>query len=294
MSSVDLAALPAREGPLRSESVRYRGVVWRQFASETRLIFRRRRNIAMLVVLAAVPVFIGTAVKVSAPRPGEGPAFIGQITGNGLFLAFAALTVCLPVFLPLAVSVIAGDAVAGEANTGTLRYLLTVPVSRSRLLLVKSMGVVAYIVAAIALITLVGIVVGVSLFGTHGMTLLSGDTVSLGNGFLRAAGVAGYVFVDLLGLAAIAMFLSTLTEVPVGAMAGTVALVIIFAVLDSVPQLGWIRGLLLTHHWLDFGNLLRSQINTSQLLHGTFLPLGYAAIFGSAAWARISTADITS
>jgi ABC-2 type transport system permease protein len=292
MSSADLLAAspPANLAP----QIRYRGTLGRQYRNELRLVFRRRRNIAMLVVLAAVPVLIGTAVKLSTPRPGQGPAFVGQLAGNGLFLAFAALTICLPVFLPLATAVVAGDAIAGEAGTGTLRYLLTVPVSRGRLLLIKAAGVLSFIAASVAIVALVGIIVGGSLFGLHNVTLLSGSTVSLSDGLLRAAGVAGYVFVDLVGLAAIALFFSTLTEVPVGAMAATVALVIAFAVLDSVPQLGSIRGLLLTHHWLDFSDLLRTPLEFRSLLHGLYLPLGYAAIFGSAAWSRMSTADVTS
>jgi len=293
MSSAEMVAeLHAPVAPM--PRVRYHGVFLRQFLSETSIIFRRRRNIAILAVLGAVPIFIGVAVKISAPRGGQGPAFIGQITSNGLFLAFAALTLCLPVFLPVAVAVVAGDAVAGEANTGTLRYLLTVPVSRTRLLAVKTAGVIAFIIAGIALVTVIGIVLGVSLFGTHGMTLLSGDTVSVSNGLLRSLGVAGYVFIDLLGLAGIALFFSTLTEVPVGAMAATVVLAIIFTVLDAVPQLGGIRGILLTHHWLDFSTLLRSQVNTSALVHGMLVPLSYFAIFTAAAWSRISTADVTS
>jgi ABC-2 type transport system permease protein len=293
MSSAEMVAeLHAPVAPF--PHVRYHGVFLRQFLSETSIIFRRRRNLAILAVLGAVPVLIGVAVKVSAPRGGGGPAFIGQITSNGLFLAFAALTLCLPVFLPVAVAVVAGDAVAGEANTGTLRYLLTVPVSRTRLLVVKTAGVIAFIIAGIALVTVIGIVLGVSLFGTHGMTLLSGDTVSVSDGLLRSLGVAGYVFIDLLGLAGIALFFSTLTEVPVGAMAATVVLAIVFTVLDAVPQLGGIRDLLLVHHWLDFATLLRTQVDTSQLLHGMLLPLGYFVIFTAAAWSRITTADVTS
>ncbi|GAA3118561.1 hypothetical protein GCM10017687_35160 [Streptomyces echinatus] len=53
---------------------------------------------------------------------GEGPAFITQITNNGLFLVFTALAATLPFFLPMAVGVIAGDAIAGEGGRGTLRY----------------------------------------------------------------------------------------------------------------------------------------------------------------------------
>jgi ABC-2 type transport system permease protein len=293
MSSAEMIAeLHAPVAPM--PRVRYHGVLLRQFVSETSIIFRRRRNLAILAVLGAVPIFIGVAVKISAPRGGQGPAFIGQITSNGLFLAFAALTLCLPFLLPVAVAVVAGDAVAGEANAGTLRYLLTVPVSRTRLLAVKTAGVIAFIVVAIALVTVVGLVLGVALFGTHGMTLLSGDTVSVSNGLLRSFAVAGYVFIDLLGLAGIALFFSTMTEVPVGAMAATVVFAVIITVLDTVPQLGGIRGILLTNHWLDFSTLLRDRVDASQLLHGMLVPLGYFAIFTGAAWSRITTADITS
>jgi ABC-2 type transport system permease protein len=274
---------------------RYRGVLARQFRNELSLVFRRRRNIAMLIVLAAVPILIGTAVKLSSPgRGGGGPAFLGQLTNNGLFLGFSALTICLPVFLPLAIAVVCGDAIAGEANAGTLRYLLTVPVSRTRLLIVKSLGALSYLAAAIALIVVVGIITGLALFGSHGVTLLSGDTVSFGNGLGRAFGVSVFVFVDLLGLAALAIFLSTMTEVPIGAMAATVALVIAFGVLDQVPQLGGLRGMLLTHHWLGFGDLLRSSYSLTSLAHNLVVPLSYTAIFGSCAWARITSADITS
>jgi ABC-2 type transport system permease protein len=289
MASADVAVPTARAVPERDQHV------WlRQLGSELRLVFGRRRNIAMLVFLAGIPIFIGFAVKVSPPGgSGDGPPFIDQLTSNGLFLAFTALAVCLPVFLPLAVAVVAGDAVAGEAATGTLRYLLSIPVSRTRLLATKSAGVLAYLGAGVLIITVVGLVTGALLFGTHGVTLLSGDTVSIGNGLLRASAIAAYVFVDLVGLAAIGLFFSTLTEVPLGAMAATLVSGIAFAVLDSVPQLGALRELLLTHHWLDFAEFLRRSPDTHSLLRWSLVPLAYTAIFISAAWARITTADVS-
>ncbi|HXR41505.1 MAG TPA: ABC transporter permease, partial [Acidothermaceae bacterium] len=209
MSSADLALGHSSRPEAVGRPLHYRGTLARQYVNELALVFRRKRNIAMLLILAVVPILIGTAVKLSSPRPGQGPPMIGQLTDNGLFLAFAALTICLPVFLPLAVAVVAGDSIAGEANIGTLRYLLTVPVSRTRMLIVKSLGALTYALACILLVTVVGMVFGVAIFGSHGVTLLSGDTVSFGNGLARAAGVAAYVFVDLLGLAAIALFFST-------------------------------------------------------------------------------------
>ena len=128
-------------GPTVADLRPRRGALRRLLASEIALVFRRRRNLALLAVLAGPPILIGIAVKSAAPRNGEGPAFLGAITGNGLFLVFTAITVCLPLFLPLVVGVVGGDSVAGEASSGTIRYLLTIPVSRTRLLLAKGVGV---------------------------------------------------------------------------------------------------------------------------------------------------------
>ena len=70
-----------------------------------------------------------------------------------------------------------------------------------------------------------------------------------------------YVIVALVGLIAIGMFISTLTEVPIAAMAATVAVTIIVEVLDNVPQIGSLRSAMFTHNWLGFGNLLRPDVD---------------------------------
>jgi ABC-2 type transport system permease protein len=272
-----------------------RGGMRRLIGSELQLVFRRRRNIALLVVLAGPPLLIGLAVRAAAPRHGgDGPAFLGQITGNGLFLVYTALTVCLPLFLPLAVGVVAGDSIAGEAGAGTLRYLLTIPVSRTRLLVAKAVGVIAFAAASVAVVAVSGLITGAALFGLHDLTLLSGDTVSLGNGMLRTLGVAVYVIAALLGLIAIGLFISTLTEVPIAAMAATVAVTIIAEVLDAVPQIGSIRSSLFTHNWLGYGDLLRPNVDIGNLLSASSLQLAYVLVFGALAWARFTSKDITS
>ena len=291
MSFADLLARPhAIAGP----RPRLRGAFLRLYRSEMRLMLGRRRNVALLLVLAIVPLIIGVAVRLSTPHNGEGPPFLGQITGNGLFLVFTALSVCLPLFLPLVIGVVAGDSIAGEAGSGTLRYLLTIPVTRRRLLAVKTLGVATYTALAVLTVAVVGLVAGAILFGLHDVTLLSGDTVSLGNGLLRSLAVAAYVTVALFGLAAGGLFVSTLTENAIGAMATTIGLAVFSAVLDAVPQLGRIHPVLLTHNWLGFGELLRSDIDRGALVRWSLLHLTYAAVFLSLAWARLKTKDVTS
>jgi ABC-2 type transport system permease protein len=275
-------------------SPRRPGAFRRLYAGELRLLLGRRRNQVLLAVLAVVPMVIGIAVRLSTPRGGDGPQFLGQITGNGLFLVFTALTVALPFFLPLVIGVVAGDSIAGEAGSGTLRYLLAVPVPRGRLLAVKTLGVASFTAFAVVVVALVGLVTGAVLFGLGPVTLLSGDTVSLGSGLVRLVGIVAVVIVALFGLAAGGLFVSTLTENAIAAMAATIGIAVFSALLDAVPQLHSIAGALLTHNWLGFGEFLRSAPDGSLLLRWTLLHLAYAAVFLSLAWARLQTKDITS
>jgi ABC-2 type transport system permease protein len=203
MSSADALVLPVARP--------YRRVSTRLLRSELRLLFGRRRNQILLVVLALVPVLIGVAIRVSTgeAEPGEGPPFLDRVSGNGLFLAFTGLATVVPFFLPLTMGVVSGDAVAGEAQAGTLRYLLTVPVSRTRLLPGEVRRTLAFALAASLLVALVGLLVGWALFPTGDVTLLSGTTISAASAVGRAALVALYVAASLAGLAAIGLAVST-------------------------------------------------------------------------------------
>ncbi|MGZ4490454.1 MAG: ABC transporter permease [Nocardioidaceae bacterium] len=272
-----------------------RPVSTRFLRSELRLIFGRRRNQAGLAVLASVPILVAIAVKVSSPgNERGGPDFFTSITENGLFVALASLTLELGLFLPLAVAAISGDSVAGEANIGTLRYLLTVPVHRARLLGVKYLAVVLFSFAATLLVTVTGIVMGLALFGGGDMTLLSGSQISFADGVFRVLLATTYLSLGFASLGAVGLFISTLTEQPIGA---TIAVVIFSSasfILDSIPQVDWLHPYLITHNWLAFGDLFRDPIAWGGIQHGLYVAAGYALVFWLAGWARFSAKDITS
>ena len=291
MSLAELAPAPPRG------AVAPRRVSTRFLRSELGMIFRRRRNLAILAVLAAVPVLIAVAVKIAARNgrgQNDGGALFGNITNNGVFVAFAALLVVLPLFLPMAVSVVSGETVAGEANTGTLRYLLTVPVGRTRLLAVKYAGLVAWCVVSTLVVAVFGTVAGLLLFGGGDVTLLSGTSTSLLSGLWRLALVVGYISVMVAAVAAIGLFVSTLTEVPIAAMATTLALTITSQVLDAVPQLSAIHPWLPSHYWLQFDEFLRDPLRFDVVQHGVAVAVGYIAVFLLLAWARFGAKDVTS
>jgi ABC-2 type transport system permease protein len=269
----------------------------RFFKSELRLVFGRPRNLALLGVLALVPIFFGIVFRLTlgAPTgPGNGPAFLNQLAGNGVFLALVVLSLTLLLLLPLAISVIAGDSVAGEASLGTLRNLLTVPAGRTRLLTVKYAVIGVFCLAACLLITVVSLIMGLILFHTGPVTLLSGTTISLGAGVLRILLVAAYVAVGLTSLGAIGLAASTLTQHPVGAIAGLLVIAIASEICDQVPQLSSVHSFLPTHYWLSWDGLFRAPMDWSGVTHGLVSFAVYAVIFGSIAWAKFTSADVTS
>lgn len=280
-------------GAVRSPSTA-RWLPLRFLASELGLIFRRRRNIAGLGVLAAVPILLAVAVKSAGGGGGGGPDFVSSIIGNGLFVAFAALTVQLPLFLPLAVATIAGDSIAGEANLGTLRYLLTVPAGRTRLLAVKYAAIVIFGFAAVALIALVGSAIGLALFGGGELNLLSGSTVSFAGAVGKLLLTCGYLGCGLAALGALGLFVSTLTEQPIGATIAVVLVNLMMIICGSVEQLSWLHPWLLTTWWTAFGDLLRDPIATADIHRGLLTFGAYALVFWLLAWARFTTKDITS
>ena len=262
--------------------------------SELKIIFGRRRNIAGMGVLAALPVILAVSIRVSSSNQGAGPNFISGITGNGLFVAFAALALELPLFLPLAVSAISGDSVAGEANLGTLRYLLAIPAGRTRLLVIKYLAIVIFAFAATFLVALVGSIMGLALFGGGDMTLLSGTQTSMADGVWRLVLSSLYLAAQFSALGAIGLFISTLTEQPIGATIAIVLVNVLMFIFDSIAQLEWLHPWLLTHWWTAFGDLLRDPVATESIQRGLITAVVYAGTFWLAAWARLSTKDISS
>ena len=264
-------------------------------ASELHVMFRRARHLAILGVLAAVPVLIALAVRFSdGPDTGEGPPFLDRVTDNGLFVGITALVICVPLFLPLAVGVVAGDTIAGEAGQGTLRYLLLSPAGRTRLLAVKLAGVVVFCTVATLTVVAVGAAIGVALFGVQDVAVLSGGTITPGESVGRALLAAGYVTVSLVGLGAIGLFVSTLTDVPVGAMAATVTLAVVSQVLGQIPQIDWLHPWLFTYRWFDVADVLRDPVSWDSFRQNAVLQGAYVAVFSTLAWARFTTKDVLS
>lgn len=273
---------------------------------ELRLLLRRRRVWLCWALLCALPALVAVLLAATgiAPPPGQGGAFLSAVVSNGQLYPAAALAIVLPVFLPITVALVAGDAVAGEAAGGTLRYLLVRPVGRLELLAAKLVAIAAYIAIAVALVTVTGYAVGVAAFGigevataggaTGAVTSLSGTVLGPEELVQRTALTVAYLALCMLVLGAIGLFFSTLTDSPLAAALGVLAVVVTSAALLPLEAADAVERYLPTTHWLAWVDLFRDPILWTSLREGVTVQVAYVVVAFGMAWANFATKDVTS
>lgn len=267
---------------------------------ELRKLFVRPRVWAILFLLDALPTVVAVllATTHAGPRPGQGPAFLSAVLTNGSLFAIAALAIVLPLFLPIAVAVVAGDAVAGEAQGGTLRYLLIRPVGRTKLLVAKLTSVFVFVVVAVVLVAATGFAVGRLLLGHEPLSStvisVSGTTLTPGQLAVRIVIAIGYVAFSMIGVASMALFLSTLTDSPLSATLGALAFLVGSSLLLTLDAAKAWQPYLPTRYWLSFVDLFRDPIIWRNVERGVGLQAVYVAVLLAAAWANFQSKDITS
>jgi ABC-2 type transport system permease protein len=300
-------------------------------AVELYKLFARPRTWISLLLICALPLVVAVFVAVThlAPPPGQGSAFLSAVLENGKLYPAAALALVLPVFLPVSVAVVAGDSIAGEAASGTLRYLLIRPVSRTRLLVAKLLALTTFVLFAVIAVTVTSYLTGVFLLGpgaasapaavaqpgaggTAGgaggfaggapsagvqagssVTSLSGAPLTLLQLGERVAWAVAFITVSMLGVAAIALFLSTLADSALSAAIGALAALVASEVLVTLNAASVVQPYLPTRYWLAWIDFFRQPIFWRDIQRGFAIQAVYVAVFLAAAWANFATKDVT-
>jgi ABC-2 type transport system permease protein len=260
-------------------------------------MLRRPLTWVTIAALNALPTLVAVLLALTdlGPRPGTGPPFLSAVLTDGTLFPLAALGIVLPLFLPVAVAVVGGDAIAGEVQSDTLRYLLVRPVSRARLLVAKLISVVAFVALATLVVALVAYVEGRLILGdapATGVVSVSGSTLTQAEMFQRTAMAFVYVVLAMLGVAAIALLLSTMTDSAVAAALGTIGFLVASTVLLGLDAADSIKPYLVTRHWLAFVDLFRDPIRWRDVINGVLAQLAYLLVFAGAAWANFATRDV--
>ncbi|OKJ08337.1 ABC transporter permease [Kitasatospora sp. CB01950] len=271
---------PGRTLPLRVEAMRQ---------------LRRRRTLVIGGVLAALPFVVLAAFQIGGtPGRENRTTFIELATASGANFATTLLFMGTGFLLVIPVALFCGDTVASEASWSSLRYLLAAPVPRARLLARKFTVAMMFSAAAVVLLPAVGLVVGTAAYGWGDLKLPTGATLSATEALPRLALAVLYVFLAEAVVGALAFWLSTATDAPLGAVGGAVFASIITGVLDAVTALGSLREWFPAHWQYAWADALQPQLEWGGMVQGVVLSLSYAVILLALAFRGFATKDVVS
>ncbi len=258
--------------------------------------WRRRRTMVMAVVLGALPLILIAAFAIGGTpgREGGRVTLMDTATASGANFAATCLFVSAGFLLVVPVALFCGDTVASEANWSSLRYLLAAPVPRARLLWSKLAVALAFSLAAMVLLPVVALVTGSIAYGWGPLELPTGGSLPAGDAIPRLALVVAFIFVSQLVTAALAFWLSTKTDAPLGAVGGAVGLTIVGNVLDAVTALGSWRDFLPAHWQFAWADALQPQLEWGGMLKGAAVSVTYALVLFALAFRGFSRKDIVS
>jgi ABC-2 type transport system permease protein len=282
--------------------------MWNLLQIELFKIFKRPRTYISFAAIAAMILIIQLGLKFDGESylqlmmSGISDSFYipyGLIL-NGYLVAFVILNTLL-IHVPLLVALVAGDVVAGEANMGTLRMLMTKPVSRTELMLVKFAASVIYTVTLLIWMALLALFLSILFFGTNDMLIARNsvmEQIQRSDVLWRYMAAFGYAAVALSTVAALAFLLSVLAENSIGPIVSTISIVIVLTILSEmkIPMYDdTIKPYLFTSHMLAWKGFFYSKAsadgraicgsieNLPAIMRSLGILLTYIVLFVSAA-----------
>lgn len=267
--------------------------MWQILQLELFKIFRRPRTYISFAAIAAIIFLVLLAFYV------DGKNYIGfalqsltasfDIDGkvlNGYLICFIILQALL-VHVPLLIALVAGDMIAGEANMGTLRLLLTKPVSRTQLLMGKFAATLVYTILLLVWMALLALVVPILVFGTGDLLNLKSDQAIIleqADILWRYIAAFGFAAIAMSMVASLAFFLSLFAENSIGPIVATMSIIIVCTILSSldIPIFTALRPYLFTTHMLGWKGFFDDPVHYPAVLRSAgVLLLHIVLLFGA-------------
>lgn len=247
--------------------------MWTLIQIELFKIFRRPRTYIAFAAITGLIGIIQFGLKV------DGQSYVdfmmrdinssitveGKIL-NGYQVCYIVLQILL-VHVPLLISLVAADMISGEANMGTLRIMLTKPISRTNFVLAKFMATIVYTLLLLVWLAVMALFVNMLIFGTDDLFLLKSQYVVLlkeNDIFWRYICAFGFAALAMTTVASLGFFLSLFAENSIGPIVATMSVIIFFTILStlsSIPIFNAIKPYLFTTHMIGWKEFFDIKVN---------------------------------
>lgn len=277
------------------------------FAVEIEKTYRRWRTyIGFAVILAAV-FLLEVIIKLNEPQMAR--AFSGGLNADFLisghilnaWVITAFIMNSLYIHVPFLIALVAGDMVSSEATSGTLRFMLIRPPSRSKIISAKFLAMLFYTATLIIFFGILCVGIGLMLFGggelikvQPGMPHIVVLPARLAASQTGLAFIAAIISMSVVG--ALAFLFSTLVDNSIGPIIGSIAVVIISFILGNLPFefTESLRPYLFTTYMGIWQLLLDNPVDWPMVLKYALALLGYDTVFFMVAYYVFVRKDIKS
>ena len=224
-------------------------------------------------------------------------SFEGNIL-NGNLMGFIILQMLI-IHVPLLIAFVTGDLISGESAMGTIRLLLTRPISRSSVLLSKFLASCVYTFIVVICLVVMAVVFGKVLFGNGDLIVLKSDGLIIFQehdvswrffcGFLTA-------FLSLVTVATLSLTLSCFSENSIGPIVSTMGIILLFTIIGTldVPVFDTIRPFLFTTHMAAWRYFFDDPLATDQIIYSMVILLSHIVILLGIALYKFNRKDILS
>jgi ABC-2 type transport system permease protein len=202
---------------------------------------------------------------------------------NGYFICFLVLQMLL-IHVPLLIALVAGDVLAGEANSGTLRMLSTKPVSRANIIISKFLATSVYSTILLLWMAILALLVSMLMFGTDDLLIFKSEKVILlreADVFWRFAAAFLYALIGMTVVTSLAILLSVFADNAIGPIVGTMSIIILFTILTSLdlPFFDFIKPILFTRHMLAWKAFFNDPVNYGSVMQSAAILVVHIVIF---------------
>lgn len=237
-------------------------------------IIKRPRTYIAFAAIAALVFIIQLGLKL------DGKSYIDFLTKdlsfqfegnilNGYLVCFIILQLLL-IHVPLLIALIAADMISGEANMGTLRLLLTKPISRTQLVLSKFFASTIYTLSLLMWMALLALLLSMFIFGTDSMVYMKSSYIVIieqSDIFWRYLAAFCFAALVMTTVASIGFFLSIFAENSIGPIVATMSIIIVFTILSTldIPIFNVIKPYLFTTHMVTWREFFDLKVNAQNV-----------------------------
>jgi len=220
------------------------------------------------------------------------------ITGtlfNGFFATYITMNF-LWLHIPFLITLVAGDVIAGEGASGTLRIYLIRPVSRIRIIMAKLIATYIYTISVVVFFIIMSLGLGTIWLG-------SGDLLVMHEGIIIYSSIEAlgrfllgfsFALVNLLVVSSLCFMLSSFVNNGIGPMIGAMSVIMVGLAITNIPIefFETIRPWFFTSYFEIWRQAFYDPIPWGEIGSGLTILLGHALIFVFVAVITFNRKDI--